>query len=231
MDEKILRVYLQMSGKGLDPISRAVLTTARYLGAQGHLKTQGVLFTNYLEENQRQQLLRCGLDEVLIFEGSCFDGFFPELQGDCLEELTQPEIFLFPATPEGRTLSSLMGARLYTGVTADCTALSFGEEGRLLQTRPAFSGSRLATILTREGTQIASLRFAMPMPEPETPTALRLRHVEKPTPYPARWLDHRDQAERTIPIALVLGGGIRRKEDILDFEAPPETAGSRKPQG
>ena len=227
MGEKILRVYLQPSGSSLHPISRKVLTTARYLGNQGSAKTQGVLFTEHLEEGQRQALLHCGLDEVLIFEGSCFAGFFPELQGDCLETLEVPEIFLFPATPEGRILSAIMGARLHTGVTADCTELSFGEDGRLVQVRPAFSGNRLARILTDENPQIASLRFSMPVPEPTGSTRLLLQPWEKPSPYPSCWLDRREQEAQTIPLALVIGGGIRRKEDIEVFEALAQKLGAK----
>jgi electron transfer flavoprotein alpha subunit len=56
---------------------------------------------------------------------------------------------------------------LETGLTADCTGLSIDKERRLLeQTRPAFGGNIMATILTEKARpQMASVRpYVMPCP-------------------------------------------------------------------
>ena len=77
-----------------------------------------------------------------------------------------PDAALFPATVRGRFLSAWVAARLQTGLTADCTALSVTPEGLLLQTRPAYGGNLLADILCRNHRpQLASVRpgvFALP---------------------------------------------------------------------
>ncbi len=72
----------------------------------------------------------------------------------------RPEVVLIGATGLGRDLSGAISTVLNTGLTADCTGLSIDKETRLLeQTRPAFGGNVMATILTeRARPQMASVR-------------------------------------------------------------------------
>ena len=74
------------------------------------------------------------------------------------------------ATGLGRDLAGAVATNLQTGLTADCTGLSIDERGFLLQTRPAFGGNIMATILTeRTRPQMASVRpHVMPLPEKDT---------------------------------------------------------------
>ena len=59
----------------------------------------------------------------------------------------KPEIVLAGATTTGRSFLARVATDLYTGLTADCTGLEIGEDGLLYQTRPAFGGNIMATIL------------------------------------------------------------------------------------
>ena len=62
----------------------------------------------------------------------------------------KPEILLFGATTMGRDLAGAVATKIETGLTADCTGLDIEENSRnLRQTRPAFGGNIMATILTR----------------------------------------------------------------------------------
>jgi len=71
----------------------------------------------------------------------------------------RPEIILIGATGLGRDLAGAVATELQTGLTADCTGLSIDERGYLLQTRPAFGGNIMATILTeRTRPQMATVR-------------------------------------------------------------------------
>jgi electron transfer flavoprotein alpha subunit len=82
----------------------------------------------------------------------------------------KPEIVLMGATGLGRDLAGAVATELRTGLTADCTGLTINTERRLLeQTRPAFGGNIMATILTQaHRPQMASVRpHVMPMPEPQ----------------------------------------------------------------
>ena len=55
---------------------------------------------------------------------------------------------LIGATNIGRDLGPRISARVHTGLTADCTKLDVDlENRRLMQTRPAFGGNLMATII------------------------------------------------------------------------------------
>jgi len=87
-----------------------------------------------------------------------------------LVEKYKPEAMLIGATGLGRDLAGAIATELKTGLTADCTGLSTDDRGFLLQTRPAFGGNIMATILTeRTRPQMATVRpHVMPMPEKDT---------------------------------------------------------------
>ena len=72
----------------------------------------------------------------------------------------KPEIILMGATGLGRDLAGAVATKLRTGLTADCTGLTIDKVNRLLeQTRPAFGGNIMATILTEKcRPQMASVR-------------------------------------------------------------------------
>jgi electron transfer flavoprotein alpha subunit len=77
-------------------------------------------------------------------------------------------VVLFGATINGRDLAPRIAARLRIGLTADCTGLEIDEEGRLVQTRPAFGGNIMASILSRTRPQMATVRpNVMKMGEPD----------------------------------------------------------------
>ena len=81
----------------------------------------------------------------------------------------KPEVVLLGATGLGRDLAGAVATRLETGLTADCTELSIEPERRLLeQTRPAFGGNIMATILNQHcRPQMATVRpHVLPEPEP-----------------------------------------------------------------
>lgn len=72
----------------------------------------------------------------------------------------KPEMVLVSATPQGRDLAPRVAARISAGLTADCTGLDIDEaEGLLVQTRPAFGGNLMATIVCRQARpQMATVR-------------------------------------------------------------------------
>lgn len=60
----------------------------------------------------------------------------------------KPEVVLIGATPIGRDIAPRLAGRIGTGLTADCTKLEIDPlDGKLLQTRPAFGGNLMATIV------------------------------------------------------------------------------------
>ena len=95
----------------------------------------------------------------------------PYCQAICyLVKKYKPEIILVGATGLGRDLAGAVATKLETGLTADCTGLTIDDKGFLLQTRPAFGGNIMATILTENTRpQMSTVRpRVMPLPKRDT---------------------------------------------------------------
>ena len=75
------------------------------------------------------------------------------------EKLTQwgCRFILAPGTIQLRNLMPMLAWELNAGLTADCTELT-EKDGTILQTRPAFGNSLVATIKTRSTIQMATVR-------------------------------------------------------------------------
>jgi electron transfer flavoprotein alpha subunit len=68
-------------------------------------------------------------------------------------------VVLAGATAIGRSFIPGVATSVDAGLTADCTRLEIGEDGNLLQTRPAFGGNIMATIVCPETRpQMATVR-------------------------------------------------------------------------
>lgn len=84
-----------------------------------------------------------------------------------LIETYKPEVILMGATGMGRDLAGAIATRVATGLTADCTGLAIDDKRNLMQTRPAFGGNIMATIMCDKfRPQMSTVRpNVMPMPE------------------------------------------------------------------
>lgn len=114
-----------------------------------------------------------GADRVVLFDDPQLSGYNDESYSDILVQMInayKPEILLIGATTYGRSLAPRVASRLNTGLTADCTGLCIDPEKKiLLQTRPAFGGNLMATIVCPHNRpQMASVRpRVMKVPEPD----------------------------------------------------------------
>lgn len=107
-------------------------------------------------------LIAAGADKVYLVEDEALKDFRDEPYTHAMAEMIKeyrPSVVLFGATSQGRSLAPRLACRLKTGLTADCTGLEISEDGLLWQTRPAFGGNIMATILTRRARpQMATVR-------------------------------------------------------------------------
>jgi len=124
-------------------------------------------------ENLCQESFAYGASKVYLIDDPVFHFYRTEPYHKVIYYLIdkyKPEIVLVGATGLGRDLASAVATELKTGLTADCTGLTIDDKRFLLQTRPAFGGNIMATILTeRTRPQMATVRpHVMPMPEKDT---------------------------------------------------------------
>jgi electron transfer flavoprotein alpha subunit len=132
------------------------------------VELSAIVIGDKVEDLARQAIEYCA-NNVYLVDDPIFHYYRTEAYNAAICYLVnkyKPEIVLVGATGLGRDLAGAVATRLRTGLTADCTGLGIDERGFLLQTRPAFGGNVLATILTeRTRPQMATVRpHVMTMP-------------------------------------------------------------------
>lgn len=125
-------------------------------------------------ETIAQEAIAFGADRVFLVDDPTLARYRTDPYAAVMVDLVQrykPEIVIMGASSRGRDLAGSVATRLVTGLTADCTSLDIDPETRLLrQTRPAFGGNIMATILCpNHRPQMATVRhrvFEIPAQDP-----------------------------------------------------------------
>ncbi len=102
-------------------------------------------------KHKAEELAQYDVEKVYLLDNEKFKNYNDEIYTTAMTEMIEkhkPSIILLGATAMGRSLGPRVSARVETGLTADCTELDIDVEKRiLLQTRPAFGGNIMATIV------------------------------------------------------------------------------------
>lgn len=173
---KGIMVFAEMSQGELHKVSYELLGKALELAAQLVEPVYAVIIGSDLDKSA-EELINRGADKVFIYDHKDLKQFrddpYSDLLAHCCRE-EEPSICLIGATSIGRSMGPRVAAKLQTGLTADCTSLDIDPETALLQqTRPAYGGNIMATIITPNSRpQMATVRYKM-FPE--------AKKVEKPT--------------------------------------------------
>lgn len=145
-----------------------LLGKGRELADQLNCELSAVLLGSELN-GVAQELIAYGADQVIQIDDPALKHFRDERYAEALSYLAQkykPSIILAGATVIGRSFIPRVAIELNTGLTADCTGLEIdAETGNLLQTRPAFGGNIMATIITaNHRPQMATVRHKVMEP-------------------------------------------------------------------
>ncbi|MCX7794716.1 MAG: FAD-binding protein [Thermodesulfovibrionales bacterium] len=139
----------QRNGK-VASVSFELLGAGRRLSDILGVELSAVLFGG--SEEEARELIKYGADRVYLCDDPRLEKFNDEPYARLLASLInthKPEIVLAGATPVGRSFFPRVAAIVHAGLTADCTAFDIEPDTRnLLQTRPAFGGNIMATIVT-----------------------------------------------------------------------------------
>ncbi len=147
---KDIWVFGEQKDGEVSSVALELLGEGRKLADQLDVKLAAILMGSNVEPAARK-LISYGADEVYMVEHPSLINFNDESYADIFVQLIRkykPEIVLLGATTYGRSLAPRVASRLNTGLTADCTKLEIDPQKRLLlQTRPAFGGNLMATII------------------------------------------------------------------------------------
>lgn len=155
-------VFIEQSGGRCHPVSIELLGEGRRLAdAVGVRLTALVLGADIGDLGQ--ETIEYGADRVIVIDDPALEQYRNFPYSRAIVKLCrhyEPEILLMGATTLGRDLAGTVATNLETGLTADCTALEIDpSNGWLKQTRPAFGGNIMATILCRSRRpQMATIR-------------------------------------------------------------------------
>ena len=149
-DYKGVWVYAEQADGKLRSVVGELLGKGRTLADKLEEPLSAVLLGNNASE-LADELVAHGGDKVYLAEHPALERYTTDAYTDVLSGIIlrhKPSVVLFGATTNGRDLAPTVAARLQVGLTADCTGLDINDERQLVQTRPAFGGNIMASILT-----------------------------------------------------------------------------------
>jgi len=216
-DFKGVLVYAEHREGAVHPVAYELLGKGKELADQLGEGLYAVVIGSGLEGAAEELAIR-GADKVFVFDDPALEGFRDDPYSALLDQLVReekPSIFLIGATAIGRSLGPKAAACLETGLTADCTGLDIDPETRLLlQTRPAYGGNIMATIIcTETRPQMATVRYKV-MIEAEVDPSRKGEIVKKPVdmtkiPDRIKILDFQPAPEQVsiVDADIVVSGG------------------------
>jgi electron transfer flavoprotein alpha subunit len=161
-DYKDVWIFAEQRGGELKNVAYQLLGGGRLLADELGQKLAAVLLGENVE-GMAQELIAHGADLVYVADDPKLKNFQTDAYASVICNMItefKPNIAIYGATHIGRDLAPRIAQRLSLGLTADCTELTIDPEERiLLQTRPAFGGNIMATIITpRTRPQMATVR-------------------------------------------------------------------------
>ncbi len=161
-DYKNVAVFIEQHEGVVAGVSYEMLGEGRKLADQLKEKLVAVLLGNNMQKNA-DELIKFGADRVVYYNSEKLANFQDDSYAQIVSEFVdaeKPAIVLAGASAIGRSFIPKVAARVWGGLTADCTKLDIDvEKHLLLGTRPAFGGNLMATIICPDHRpQIATVR-------------------------------------------------------------------------
>jgi len=162
-------VFIEQTVGEAAKVSWELLGKGRELADTLNVELSAVLLGDQVE-NLCTEAFAYGADQTYLVDAPVLRHYRTESYYKVLCQLIEkyrPEIILMGATGLGRDLAGAVATVVGTGLTADCTGLSIDDKRNLMQTRPAFGGNIMATIMCdKYRPQMATVRpHVMPASE------------------------------------------------------------------
>lgn len=140
----------QVDGK-IQSITYELLGEGRKLADDSGMSLCAILLGSGISKKAQELVFR-GAEKVYVVDKPELAYYQDEPYAAVIVDLVRkhnPNILLCGATTIGRSLVSRVAVSVNAGLTADCTGLAIDPESKnLLQTRPAFGGNIMATIIS-----------------------------------------------------------------------------------
>lgn len=155
-------VFAEQCGGEMPEVVAELMGQGRRLAGDLEVDLGAVLLGSGVE-GLAKELMALGADTVYVADHEALANFNDDIYCAVMTQAIQehqPEMLLAGATSIGRSLIPRVATATATGLTADCTGLAIDKERRLLlQTRPAFGGNIMATIICPDARpQMATVR-------------------------------------------------------------------------
>jgi electron transfer flavoprotein alpha subunit len=220
-------VYIEHAEGYIESVSYELIGKGRKLADELGVKLCAVFIGSAIHDKV-QLLIAHGADIVYLVEKTELLYFRDEPYSQVFIDLIKkykPSIILCGATAIGRSLIARVAATVKCGLTADCTKLEIDPKTEnLLQTRPAFGGKVMATIISPDTRpQMATVRPNIMKKEkirPERLGKVFFEEIEiKNLVSRTKRLDFIEEKESTVNLAeaniIVAGGrGMREAENF-----------------
>ncbi|KNZ41622.1 FAD-binding protein [Acetobacterium bakii] len=149
-DYKGVWVFAEQREGQIMPVVIELLGEARKLAAEIGTEVSAVLCGENVD-SMTDELFAFGADQVYFADHPELKNYRTDAYTKVIKEAIEkfkPEIVLLGATHIGRDLGPCLAVKCDTGLTADCTKLEIDpEDKKIRQTRPAFGGNLMATII------------------------------------------------------------------------------------
>jgi electron transfer flavoprotein alpha subunit len=236
-DRRIL-VVAETLGDGLRPVTLELLGGAVQLAASARGSVRALVIGSKAGRHVAE-LVAHGAEVVYLAEGPRLERYNAERYAEVLARAiaaSRPWAVLAPATSQGRDYVPRTAAALGLGLTGDAVDLVLDPEGRLLQRKPAFGGTIIASIVSRVFPQMATVRAGMLTAFfPDSGRTARVERLDvanlpdgrtrliEQTQIAAPDELNLDNADRIV----CLGNGLERPENLVYGEQLAEALGAR----
>ena len=225
-------VFVEQTGGKIADVAFELLSTGRKLAADRGCKLCAVIL-GYRLDGAAEALIAGGADIVYVADQPELETYEAGVYTDALSQLIgkyKPEVVLAGATGIGRAFFARVATRCGTGLTADCTRLEIapspdGKTMLLHQTRPAFGGNIMATIMTPDHRpQMSTVRpkvFKKAEPDPNRKGEIKREVLELAAALTKLVESHRDLNAVNIQEASILvagGRGLKKAENFALLE-------------
>lgn len=168
-----ITVYCEadLTAKKLENVSYELISKAHELVAKAkdlqpndEFIVEAVVLADEIKEDSIKKAICAGANNFVLVKENCLNTFSQTIFSQCFVEFyknSPSEVIIFPATPKGRMVAPRITTLLNTGLVADCTELDFiirENKLKFAPTRPTFGSELMATILSKNTPQCATVR-------------------------------------------------------------------------